>query len=79
MRKSLRLPLLLVALATTVMTSLPADSLACPKIIEYEYFYDAAKTQHAGYCTRVCNGSMNCSGVQTQYYLVLSTEPCGCS
>lgn len=79
MRRSLRIPLLLAALTMAAMTSQPADSLACPKIIEYEYYFDAAKTQYAGFCVKVCNGTRNCSGVQTPYYTIVSQEPCGCS
>lgn len=67
------------ALAVALLPVSSEAVLRCPKIIDYEFFFDAAKTQHAGYCTRVCNGQLNCSGTTTAYYTILSQEPCGCS
>jgi hypothetical protein len=76
----LRLPLM-AALVIAAMTSAPADSLAaaCPRIWEFDYYYDAAHTQWAGYCTGACYpGGAWCTGVQTEYYVRYGGEPCGC-
>lgn len=40
-----RLPFLLAVLVVTAMASLPEDSrAACPRIWEYDYYFDAART-----------------------------------
>jgi hypothetical protein len=78
----LRLPFVLAVLVIAAMTSLPADSRAagqCPRIWEYTYYYDAAHTQYAGYCTTACYpGGAWCTGVQTQYYYRYGGELCDC-
>lgn len=79
----LRLPILLAVLVIAAMTSLPADSSAapyCPRIWEYDYYYDAAHTQWAGYCTGACYpGGGWCTGVQTEYYVRYGGDYCGCA
>lgn len=78
----LRLPFLLVALFLVTLTSIPADSLAgnCPRIWEYDYYYDAAHTQYAGYCSGACYpGGAFCIGVQTEYYVRYGGDYCGCA
>lgn len=67
----------LLALAAAALLPAPPVSAACPKIVETDYFFDAAKTQYAGTCTRTCNGQLNCSGTITIYKTTFS-EPCGC-
>lgn len=78
----LRLPFLLAVLVIAAMTSLPVDSTAgpaCPRIWEYDYYFDAAHTQWAGYCTGACYpGGAWCMGVQTEYYVRYGGEPCSC-
>jgi hypothetical protein len=77
----LRLPFLLAALVIAAMTSLPADSRAasCPRACEYDYYYDAAHTQWAGYCQGACYpGGAWCTGVTTDYYVRYGCELCGC-
>ena len=80
MRRSLRLPLLLAALAVAAMTSQPANSApTCPpEVIEYQYFYDAAHTQPAGNCTTLCSGNTYCNGERTAYYISVVHGPCYC-
>jgi hypothetical protein len=55
-----------------------SEAVSCPKIIETDHYFDAAKTQYAGSCVRVCNNVWNCTGTRTPYYIVTSQEPCGC-
>jgi hypothetical protein len=78
----LRLPFLLVVLVIVAMTSLPRDSRAalnCPTICEYDYYYDAARTQWAGYCQGACYpGGAYCYGDITDYYHRYNCEPCSC-
>lgn len=50
---------------------------ACPKIILTDYYFDAAKTQFAGHCSRMCNNVTTCYGTKTAYTIV-ETEACGC-
>lgn len=77
-----RLPFVLALLVIAAMTSVPADSRAagtCPRIWEYDYYFDAAHTKWAGYCTGACYpGGAWCTGVQTEYYVRYGGEPCGC-
>jgi len=78
----LKLLFLLTVLVIVAMTSLPADSRAagtnCPRIWEYDYYYDAAHTQWAGYCTGACYpGGAWCTGVQTEYYVRYGGDYCG--
>jgi len=78
----LRLPFLWAVVVIVAMTSLPAESYAwmpCPRIWEYNYYYDAARTQWAGYCTGACYpGGAWCMGVQTEYYVRSGGELCDC-
>jgi len=78
----LRLPFVLAILVIAAITSLPADSdaVTCPRIWEYDYYYDAAHTQWAGYCTGACYpGGGWCTGVQTEYYVRYGGDYCGCA
>jgi hypothetical protein len=75
----LRLPLS-AALVIAAMTSLPADSYAgkCVRFWEYDYYYDAAHTQWAGYCTGSCEpGGAWCMGDITEYYFKYGGGYCG--
>lgn len=75
----LRLPFVLAVLVIATMTSLPADSRAgsCPSMCEYDYYYDAAHTQLAGYCAGACYpGGAWCTGDITDYYHRYNCEPC---
>jgi hypothetical protein len=78
----LRLPFVLAVFVIAAMTSLPADSGAapyCPTMCEYDYYYDSARTQWAGYCQGACYpGGAYCYGVITDYYRRYGCEPCGC-
>ena len=76
----LKLPLLLVVLAIAAVASVPEASRAatCPRIWEYDYYFDAAHTQWAGYCTGSCTpGGGWCTGVQTDYYVRYGGDYCG--
>lgn len=76
----LRLPFVLAVLFVAVMTSLPSESRAarCTRFWEYDYYYDAAHTQWAGYCTGSCvPGGGWCTGVQTEYYVRYGGDYCG--
>jgi len=75
----LRLPFLLAVLVIATMTSLPADSHAAgTRACEYDYYYDAAHTQYAGYCQGACYpGGAWCTGVITDYFVRYGCEPCG--
>jgi hypothetical protein len=78
----LRLPFVLAVLFIAAMTSLPADSRAawtCPTMCEYDYYYDAARTQWAGYCQGACYpGGAWCTGDITDYYRRYGCERCDC-
>jgi hypothetical protein len=53
------------------------EAASCPRIISTDYYFDAAKTQFAGHCVRMCNLQTTCYGTVTPYTIV-ETEPCGC-
>jgi hypothetical protein len=74
----LRLPILLPVLVLAAMASLPEDSrAACARFWEYDYYYDAARTQWAGYCTGACYaGGAYCTGTQTEYYVRYGGDYC---
>jgi hypothetical protein len=76
----LRLPFVSAVLFIAAMTSLPADSSAarCTRFWEYDYYYDAAHTQWAGYCTGACYpGGAWCTGDVTDYYVRYGGDYCG--
>ena len=66
----------LTVLVVAAMTSLPADSFA-EKLCSYEYYYDAAHTQWAGYCYKRCYPipEYNCIGERTIYYARVNCSP----
>jgi hypothetical protein len=73
----LRLPFAVVVLFIAVMTSLPADSFAGSWACEYQYYYDAARTQPAGGCYGSCvPGGAWCYGDITDYYTRSACEYC---
>ncbi len=77
----LRLPFVLVLLFIAAMTSLPADSAAvsCPSACDVQYYYDAARTQPAGFCVGACYpGGASCWGDITDYFRRSNCEPCDC-
>jgi hypothetical protein len=76
----LRLPFAFAVLFIAVMTSLPADSSAggCVRFWDYDYYYDAARTQWAGYCAGSCEpGGAWCMGDVTAYYVKYAGGLCG--
>jgi hypothetical protein len=75
----LRLPFVLAVSSIAAITSMPADSSAtvCPKACDVQYYYDAARTQPAGFCTGACYpGGAYCYGDITDYYKNSNCEPC---
>jgi len=78
----LRLPFLVAVLVLAAMASLPADSAAVchpSRWWEYDYYYDAAHTQYAGYCSGACYaGGAFCIGDVTEYYVRYGGDYCGC-
>jgi len=78
----LRVPFLVAVLVLAAMASLPADSAAVchpSRFWEYDYYYDAAHTQYAGYCTGACYpGGAWCMGDVTDYYVRYGGDYCGC-
>ena len=69
MKKKVTKLALLTVLVIAAMTYLPADSRAAVKVCEYQYYYDAAHTQPAGYCFPSCYAGGNyCIGDVTEYY-----------
>ena len=57
------------------VTSAAGSTRAC----EYDYYYDAAHTQWAGYCQGACYaGGGWCTGVTTDYSVRLNCVPCSC-
>ncbi|MDY7096158.1 MAG: hypothetical protein SX243_24550 [Acidobacteriota bacterium] len=50
---------------------------AAPEYVErYRYFYDAAHTQPAGFCSVQCSGALVCFGDVTQYYVYSMGPSC---
>ena len=74
----LRLSFVLAVLFIAAMTSLPADSAAfTDRQCEVQYYYDAARTQPAGFCYQACYpGGATCWGDITDYYKISNCEPC---
>jgi len=74
------LPLLaflaLAAVAVLAWALHPAKAEANNLLISTDYYFDAAKTQFAGHCVKLCNLQYVCSGTVTSYKIVES-EPCG--
>jgi len=63
------------------MTFLPPVTLAAAGVraCEYDYYYDAAHTQWAGYCKGACYaGGGWCTGVTTDYSVRIACVPCTC-
>ncbi len=60
----------LVILGLGALAGFPAGSAdAAPENVErYRYFYDAAHTQPAGFCSVQCSGDLVCFGTVTQFY-----------
>ena len=77
MKKMKKLALMTI-LVVTAITYLPAESHAA-KMCDYEYYYDAAHTQWAGYCSAACYaGGNTCTGEVTGYYVLTNCRPlCG--
>ena len=73
MKKKMTKLALLTVLVIVAMASLPTDSVAA-KVCDYEYYYDAAHTQWAGYCSACWIGG-NCTGEQTAYYALVNCAP----
>ncbi len=71
------LAFLAAAAVASALLPAPSTDAACPKLTVTDYFFDAAKTQYAGTCTRACNLQTYCHGTITIYKTVES-EPCGC-
>lgn len=67
--KKIQKLMFLAVLTTAAITSLPKESHAA-KICSYQYYYDAAHTQPAGYChgTACYPGGNWCMGDVTEYY-----------
>ncbi len=77
--KKMKKLICLTALVIAAMISLPSDSAAA-KMCDYEYYYDAAHTQFAGYCQAACYaGGNTChqGTVITEYYALVNCRP-GC-
>jgi hypothetical protein len=68
--------LVLVTILAIAALSLPSESDAA-KICDEEYFYDAAHTQWAGYCWKLCHPMVewNCTGERTAYYARVNCSP----
>lgn len=76
MKRKMKKLALLTVLVIVAMASLPAESVAANKVCDYEYYYDAAHTQWAGYCW-ACYLGGNCTGEVTAYYALVNCAP-GC-
>jgi hypothetical protein len=77
---ALRSPFLLAALVVVAaMASLTGASHASTTAAcEVDYYYDAARTQWAGWCQQACYpGGAYCYGDSTDYYHLHNCEPCG--
>ena len=73
--KNMKKPVLLAVLVLVGLTCLPAESHAA-KMCDYEYYYDAAHTQYAGYCYAACYAGGNfCIGELTAYYALVNCRP----
>lgn len=67
---------LAAVLAVVALTNLPATGRAAGKICNYQYFYDAAHTQPAGYCFAACYAGGNyCIGDVTEYFARVDCGP----
>jgi hypothetical protein len=69
--------LLVGTLAAALAPVRSAEARPCPITVDTYYYFDAAKTQYAGYCQRACNLRTTCEGTQTIYSTRFS-ESCGC-
>ena len=71
MKKTVKKLVLATVLVAAAMT-LSSKSEAA-KFCDYEYYYDAAHTQYAGYCNRACYAGGNvCLGDVTEYYALVN-------
>jgi len=72
------LALVVVLAGLGVFGSLGVDSAdAAPEYVErYRYYYDAAHTQPAGFCSVQCSGALVCFGDVTQYYVYSMGPSC---
>lgn len=75
MKKQAKKLVFATILAIAAMT-LPSESAAA-KICDEEYYYDAAHTQWAGYCWKLCAPSpeYNCTGERTPYSALVNCSP----
>jgi hypothetical protein len=73
MKKRVKQLALVTVLVIVAMAFLPAVSVA-DKVCDYEYYYDAAHTQWAGYCA-ACYIGGNCTGQVTEYYALVNCAP----
>jgi hypothetical protein len=81
-RRSTLLGLAFAAAFTLAASLLPApaaDALTCRRMQEIEYYFDAAKTQYAGFCVVFCNGTRTCEGTVTIYRTQYATDYCACT
>jgi hypothetical protein len=76
MKKTMQKLGIMTVLVIAALTSLPKDSFAA-KLCSYQYYYDAAHTQLAGYCNGTgCVPLENwCMGDITQYYALVDCLP----
>jgi hypothetical protein len=75
MNKTVKKLVLVTGLTVAALTTLPAESHAA-KMCDYEYYYDAAHTQPAGYCFAACYaGGNTCTGDVTAYYALVNCRP----
>ena len=73
--KKLKKLVLVTGLVIGAMTYLPAESHAA-KMCDYQYYYDAAHTQYAGYCFAACYAGGNyCIGDVTAYFTLENCRP----
>jgi hypothetical protein len=75
----LRLLFLFVGVLIAATPPQPAYAICYERMVEDTYYHDAALTQYAGDCTRLCNGAWVCSGVKTAYRTRAITDYCGCT
>jgi hypothetical protein len=69
MNKTVRKLVLTTFLVAAAMTLSSKSEAGAGKFCDYQYFYDAAHTQPAGYCNRACYAGGNvCLGDVTEYY-----------
>jgi hypothetical protein len=75
MKKHVKKLVFATIVAIAAMT-LPTESSAT-KICDEEYYYDAAHTQWAGYCWKLCYPSQeyNCMGERTLYSALVNCSP----